>query len=235
MIPEKMKRNTKQQQTECYRCGTCCTKGGPALHGQDLSLIINGHLTRSALITIRKGELAHNPKADAIRPVSCELIKIRGKAGEWTCLFYDESTRGCTIYHHRPFACTLLKCWDPKELLDLVEKDTLSRFDILEETEPMYSSVLEYERLFPCPDMLEIAGWLEDDFKEKGVGLEKVVNDDLSFRDRLVREKSLELNEELFLFGRPLFQLLQPLGFSVVQGPTGIRLLQRKSERVKVL
>ena len=228
-----MKSNRKQQQEECYRCGTCCTKGGPALHSQDLDLVKDGLLVRSALITIRKGELAHNPRTDAVGPVSCELVKIRGKAGKWSCLFYDESTKGCTTYQCRPFACTLLKCWDPKELLDIVEKDTLSRFDILEETEPMYSTVLEYERLFPCPDMLDIASWTVDDFKVKGIGLEKVVNDDLNFRDHLVREKNLELNEELFLFGRPLFQLLQSLGFSVVQSPTGIKLLQGKNERVK--
>jgi len=212
------------QKSECQRCGTCCTKGGPALHSQDLDLIQSGYLKKSALITIRKGEFAHNPKTDKIQPVGCELVKIKGKGGEWSCLFYDEITLGCSIYHHRPFACTVLKCWDPKELLDLVEKDTLSRFDILEQSEPFYSYVVEYERLFPCPDMEEIARWTADDFKEKGETLKKRINDDLSFRNSLVRKKGLELNNELFLFGRPLFQLLQPLGFSVAQRIDGVGL-----------
>ena len=180
------------------------------------------------MITIRKGELAHNPKTDRIQPVSVELIKIRGKGGDWNCLFYDEATKGCTVYHHRPFACEVLKCWDPEELLDLVEKDTLTRLDILEETEEMYPYVLEYEKLFPCPDLNEITDWTEDAFLAQGVELEKKVNSDLFFRNRLVQKVGLELNEELFLFGRPLFQLLQPLGFTVVQSHAGVQLQYRK-------
>jgi len=92
----------------------------------------------------------------------------------------------------------------------------------------MYSYVLEYDRLFPCPDMEAIAGWTEEVFKEKGPEMERLINDDLVFRDHLIREKGLALNDELFLFGRPIFQLLQPLGFSVVQSYTGVGLQFRK-------
>ena len=215
---------THSQQTTCNRCGQCCTHGGPALHGRDLSLVREGHLPQEVLITIRKGELAHNPRTDSIRPTGCELVKIRGRDGQWICHFYDASSKGCTIYEHRPYACTVLKCWDPEELLALVEKDTLSRFDILEDSHPLYPELLEYEEKIPCPDMAAIANWSQKDFEARGAGLEQLVNEDLRFRDRLVREKGLELDLELFLFGRPLFQLLQPLGFSVRQDPAGVRL-----------
>ena len=216
--------NKKQQQTECNRCGICCTKGGPALHSQDLQLVIGGGIPRNSLITIRKGELAYNPKTATLKPVSCELIKIKGQGGDWRCMFYDESVKGCGIYQHRPFACTVLECWNPKELLELVEKDTLTRFDILKENDPMYSFVVEYERLFPCPDLEEIAGWNKEVFQRQAGELENMVGDDLAFRNRLVRQHGLKLDDELLLFGRPLFQLLQPLGFSIIQGYNGIKL-----------
>lgn len=217
------------EQTECDRCGTCCIKGGPVLHKQDYDLAKDGYIPRGSLITIRKGELAYNPKTDTIGPVSCELIKIAGKGGEWSCLYYDESVKECKIYLNRPFACTILKCWNPKELLDLVENDTLSRFDIVDGNDPMYLAVLESDRLFPCPDMKEIAAWSEDIFNKQKAGLEKLINEDLNFRTQLVRLKGLALSDELFLFGRPLFQLLQPLGFSIVQGSNGIKLQFKKS------
>ena len=79
----------KQKQTECYRCGICCQKGGPALHGQDLALVRGGQLPLGDLITIRCGELAYNPLSCTIEPVSEELVKIRGTGQEWCCCYYD--------------------------------------------------------------------------------------------------------------------------------------------------
>lgn len=219
-----MKTIKKVEQTECRRCGTCCKKGGPALHKQDIGLIESGKLQRESLITIRQGELAYNPVTESIQPVKNELVKIRGNSGEWSCLFYNESNKECMIHAYRPYACRVLKCWDPQELLDLVGRDTLTRFDLLAEEDPLFSFFVEHERLFACPDMEELANWTEDEFREKGDELEKLVVGDLTFRDQLVRKHNLQLNDEMILFGRPIFQLLQPLGFSVVQDHMGIRL-----------
>ncbi len=118
-------------QTECKRCGMCCTKGGPALHSQDLELVHGGQLPIEKLITIRKGELAHNPLTGAVQPVKSELVKIKGTGKDWRCTYFNNAARGCTIYGSRPLSCRTLKCWAPDELLKIVEKDTLSRMDIL--------------------------------------------------------------------------------------------------------
>ena len=218
----------KQQQTECYRCGVCCQKGGPALHGQDLALVRSGHLPIEDLITIRCGELAHNPLTGRIEPVSEELVKIRGSGQEWCCCYYEPTSKGCSIYGKRPLSCGVLKCWQPEETLALVGRDLLSRLDILEDDNPFRLHVQEHERLCPCPDMGEVQKNLAEQAGSALRSLEVLVNSDIAFRNRLVQECNLPLARELFLFGRPIFQLLQPLGVLVSESPQGLRLAIRK-------
>ncbi|MCX5871038.1 MAG: YkgJ family cysteine cluster protein [Deltaproteobacteria bacterium] len=217
-----------EQQTECKRCGICCQKGGPALHGQDLALVRRGRLPWENLITIRRGELAYNPLSDKIEPVLQELVKIRGTGQEWCCCYYDPAGKGCSIYGSRPVACGVLKCWQPEETLALVGQDLLSRLDILEEGDPRRSLVQEYEQLCPCPDLQEVEKSLADQDESALRSLEMQVNTDIAFRDRVVQELNLPLARELFLFGRPLFQLLQAFGVGVSESSQGLRLTIRK-------
>jgi len=217
------------RQTECKRCGICCQKGGPALHGQDLDLLRDGRLPMENLISIRRGELAHNPLSGAIEPVVAELVKIRGTGQDWSCCYYEPSSKGCTIYGKRPLACGVLKCWQPEGILALVGQDLLSRLDILEEQDPLRPLVLEHERLCPCPDMGEVQKNLAEQKDSALPSLELLVNKDLAFRDRVVKEFNLLLAHELFLFGRPLFQLLQPFGVLVSESRQGLKLAMSRS------
>ena len=121
-------------------------------------------------------------------------------------------------------ACGVLKCWQPEETLALVGQDLLSRLDILEEGDPHRLLVQEYERLCSCPYMGEVEKNLIDPTENVLRSLEMQVNTDLSFRDRMVQEFNLSLTEELFLFGRPLFQLLQTFGVVVSESSQGLRL-----------
>lgn len=216
------------QQTECKRCGACCQNGGPALHSQDLALVRGGQLPWADLITIRRGELAHNPLTDRIEPTPDELVKIRGSGQDWCCCYYDPARKGCSIYGNRPVACGALKCWQPEETLALVGQDLLSRLDILGEDDPFQALVLEYERVCPCPDMGEVENILADQAGSIFRALEIQVNIDLAFRNRVVEEFNLSLANELFLFGRPLFQLLQAFGVVVTDSPGGLKLAIRK-------
>jgi Fe-S-cluster containining protein len=217
-----------EQQTECKRCGICCQKGGPALHGPDLALVRRGRLPWENLITIRRGELAYSPLSDRIEPVLQELVKIRGTGQEWCCCYYDPAGKGCSIYGSRPVACGVLKCWQPEDTLALVGQDLLSRLDILEEGDPRRSLVQEYEQLCPCPDLREVEKSLADQDESALRSLEMQVNTDIAFRDRVVQELNLPLARELFLFGRPLFQLLQAFGVGVSESSQGLRLTIRK-------
>ncbi|MBU0665017.1 MAG: YkgJ family cysteine cluster protein [Proteobacteria bacterium] len=217
----------KFKQTECLRCGICCQKGGPALHGQDLALVRGGYLPMENLITIRRGELAHNPLSGTIEPVLSELVKIRGTGQEWCCCYYEPASKGCSIYGNRPLACGVLKCWQPEETLALVGQDLLSRLDILEDDDPLRPLVHEHEQLCPCPDMRDVEKSLAEKASTILHSLESQVNSDIAFRDWVVKEFNLPLDLELFLFGRPLFQLLQAFGVHVSESSQGLKLTMR--------
>jgi len=202
----------KQDQQECLRCGTCCTSGGPALHSEDLALVQKGALPLAQLITLRSGELAHNPLTNSLQPVKRELVKISGVGREWNCCFFDPEEKGCTIYDKRPKACKALECWDTQEIEDLIEKDTISRLDIIPHDSPYKFLVIEHEKIFPCPDM---KGLLEGRSDSLPDDLEDIINNETSYRARVVNHFDLSLGEELFYFGRPLFHLLVSVGAEI--------------------
>ena len=222
-LPETANINSAQQ-TACKQCGICCTKGGAALHGPDLSILRRNLIPRKDLITLRKGEFAHNPVTNKVQATTAEIVKLRGTGGEWTCCYYDPKTCGCNIYANRPLACRTLKCWDPEESLALVESDLLSRFDILEGEKELQELVDRYEEVCPLPDFNALALSVRRDPEKCIAELEMQVNADIEFRDHAVKDSTMVLEEELFLFGRPMFQLLQPFGFAVFQSGKLLRM-----------
>jgi len=202
----------------------CCAKGGPALHSQDLPLILSGKIPRTRLITIRKGELVYKPFRDVPQAALCELIKICGTGREWQCYYFDNAGKGCRIYENRPITCSILQCWDTTEIEKHVERNTLSRFDIIKEEEPIYRIIKEHQSLCPCPDMQDIAKNIR-----KGVMIDydfynDLVNEDINIRTATAEQYNISLAEELFFFGRPIFQLLQQLGVKVNESAGKLRL-----------
>jgi Fe-S-cluster containining protein len=221
----------------CKRCGTCCQQGGPALHGPDLELLRAGHLNLDDLITVRRGELAFQPLAACPEPVRHEFLKMKGQNSTWCCAYYDEATKGCRRYAHRPLACGVLDCTDTGPLLAIAGQDLLTRFDCITPDDPLLPHVRRHEEDCPCPDMQTIRRDLEQDQRAATLlaELEAAVNRDLAFRSSVTADFRLSLAQELFYFGRPLFQLLLPLGMHAVNTPAGIRLnVQVRSTRPAV-
>ncbi len=208
----------------CKGCGQCCKQGGPALHHDDLTLVRSGKIPISSLITIRKGELVHNPLIGSVQPVAVELVKVSGSGRQWECRYYD-GIKGCTIYKDRPQACRVLKCWDTGEILALIEQDTLSRTDILPEDHFILPKIREHDRIFPCGDLQQIYNEPQKISQATKNALEIRANDEMRFRMQIVAEFQLKLCDELFYFGRPIFQLLQALGVRATEAAsTEIRL-----------
>jgi hypothetical protein len=210
----------------CRRCGACCQQGGPALHGPDLALIRAGLLHLDHLTTVRRGELAVQPMSTRPEPIAQEFLKLAGQGPSWCCIFFDEATKKCHRYSYRPMACGLLDCTDTGPLLDIVGQDLLTRFDCLEANDPLVFLMREHEYDCPCPDLDAVRRDLQhpETAPARLAALETVAARDLRFRQQAVSRWRLSVSRELFAFGRPLFQLLHPLGIKADIGPAGIRL-----------
>ena len=200
--------------SDCQRCGTCCTSGGPALHSEDLRLIRSGAIPLEQLITIRAGELVHNPLTNKLQPIRRELVKVSGTGKQWSCFYYDPGEKGCSIYDTRPKACRVLKCWETEEIEQLIEQDTLSRFDLIAENDPVLPFVREHEKVFPCPDMERLRN---EGIPENTEELEEMINGEIAYRTKVVQHFNLSVGAEMFYFGRPLFHLLVAIGFKVTE------------------
>ncbi len=225
----KSEKQSGEKQSSCKQCGICCVKGGAALHSVDIDLLEDGGIPRRDLITLRKGEFAWNPVPNKVEAIATEIIKLRGTGQEWTCLYLDAASKGCNIYENRPIACRTLKCWDPEESLALIGNDLLSRRVVLQNEAMLLELVEGYEREHPLPDFISLQSKLERNPKGLLDDLQNAVNEDLAFRDAQVQHSATVASEELFLFGRPLFQLLSPFGIEVFQ--EGNRLCLQKRVR----
>jgi len=216
-----------RKKISCDRCGECCLQGGPALHTQDLQLLKERKLQLSDLVTVRKGELAFQPMATEAEQVTREFLKLQGKKGSWTCTFYDDVNKGCTIYDKRPLACRVLECTAPEPLLAISGKNLITRFDCMDKKDPLLPVVEEHEATCPCPDVHALRQRLQREAprQEFMESLTDKVNLDLKYRAMVARRYRINLGQELFYFGRPLFQLLAPLGITAVQqaGQLGLK------------
>ncbi len=201
--------------SECQQCGTCCIKGGPALHKEDIDLIKFKKIPITSLITIRRGELVFKPHKNQPEAASCELIKISGLGKDWQCRYFTTESKICSIYADRPIACRKLECWNTSEIEQMVEKDTLNRFDIVDTDEPIYALMAEHEKACTYPDISVLADALEHKRKSDLNELEELVNVDIHYRTNALKSFKISLAEELFYFGRPLFQHFQQLGFKI--------------------
>ena len=207
------------QQTECRRCGTCCCKGGPALHYEDLELLRDGNLVYQDLVTIRKDEPAYSPLTDQVEPVTKELVKISGHGQSWACRFYDPGHSACTIHSRRPLECRLLKCWDTNDIMEVVEKNTITRLDIIGEKDPMSARICEHEKKCPYRKINSLLAALSSSPLPSSLltELTAVIRLDLALRARAVAQFHLSLPLELFYFGRPVFQVIRGEGLKIFE------------------
>jgi Fe-S-cluster containining protein len=191
----------------CQQCGTCCRKGGPALHRQDLYLIQTGILPISRLVTIRNGEPVFSPVTGLVEPARQELLKLSA-SNSWSCPLLNPADNNCEIYDSRPSECRLLKCWDTAELKNCIYQDNINRWDIIPPDSDIFPIVQQHEKVCTFADIEQSA-----QTKKPGNGIRSKINviieRDLSIREQAVSLLSLSLEEELFYFGRPMFTSLE--------------------------
>ena len=202
--------------TACQRCGTCCRKGGPALHHEDRQLIDNGKIQLKDLFTIRPGELAHDNVQGQVQPVTADVIKIKGIDGSWQCRFLHADYKGCTIYNHRPLECRVLSCRDTGPIRELYARQRLSRRDLLQNVAGLWDLVADHETRCSYARLEQLArAFKRSQDVETASAIVEMIGYDQHLR-QLVAEKMCTRGQILnFLFGRPLRDTIETLGLKV--------------------
>ncbi len=224
---------------QCRQCGTCCRKGGPALHKEDARLLTEGVLQLQDLCTFRAGELVRDTSNDHVVPLPEEIVKIAAPFGsrpdDWTCRFLMENNR-CFIHDRHPAECRALFCDDPKELLAMHGEDRLDRKSILKllhAPEWLMDSVEAHETRCNYAALIELASHLEDQVAARKA-LVEVVEYDRAFRELMMEKGKVQKELLDFLFGRPLMHTVIMFGIDARNNADGsITLVQTTKATIK--
>ena len=202
--------------TECRRCGTCCKIGGPSFHIEDKVLVEKGIILSKHLYTIRKGERSFDNVKGCILPASTDIIKIKGRKGSWTCVFFDEKNNECTIYDTRPMECRVLKCWDTREIEKIYAKNRLTRKDLISSIEGLWDLVEDHQKQCAYDLLTIFVDALNKDKKDVAlIGILEIIEHDKKIRELVVRKAGLESDLTDFLFGRPITETIKMYGLTI--------------------
>ena len=205
-------------QSDCISCGTCCEKGGPGFHQEDRALIDTGAIPSRCLFTIRKGELAYDNVRGCLLPVDSDVIKIKGKADGWSCVFFDEPGKRCTIYDNRPRECRALKCWDTSELEKIYAGRRLTREDLLAKVEGLWDLIQDHQRRCDYEKIIKLIDDLNGPAGERArKELLEIIQFDAEIRKLVVKQGAMDPEMLDFLFGRPLTRTLTDYGIKIRQ------------------
>lgn len=78
-------------------------------------------------------------------PAESEIIKLKGKHGKQTCVFFDETRNCCEIYENRPIECRVLQCWDTREIEKIYSRNRLTRKDLLSGIKGLWELIEDHE------------------------------------------------------------------------------------------
>ena len=199
--------------TACRCCGTCCRKGGPALHTADRPLVLSGKIPLRHLYTIRRGELARDPIRGAVLPVTSEVIKIKSQTDSSICTFFDRRSERCRIYADRPAECRILECWDTRAIEAMYERDRLTRRDLLETVEGLWGLVADHDARCGYGRLKDIASRVKRDYRKDLVDeLGEMIHYDDQLRRLMIEKAVIEPEIIDFLFGRPMFETMAMFG-----------------------
>ncbi len=215
----------------CKNCGTCCRKGGPALHIKDAFLFEENILRVQDVLTIRIGELVRDEMKDRIVPIPNELIKVAPTAGlrpdDWTCRFLTSNNR-CFLHGKHPAECRALDCKEPEALMQLSNEERLDRLRICElsNSPPWWKElILTHEEQVNYADLAQWAFKIEEEEDCKASFI-AALEYDRSFRQLVVEKKAAEAEVLNFLFGRPLMLTMVMFGLQARSDGNGIRIVK---------
>lgn len=200
----------------CRRCGVCCQKGGPALHHGDAVLLGGEPLLREHLVTLRRGEPAHDNVAGRLVGLDVEIVKIGGAHGAQACRFHLPDRQECAIHEMRPLECRALDCQDTRAIEAFYDKDRLCRADLVNTQSALWEIVAFHERTFSAAQAVTLARSAVSGDRLAEHELSDLARREADFRLAFAQRFDNPPGEMDFLFGRSLTRVLAPYGLSVL-------------------
>jgi len=199
--------------THCIHCGTCCRKGGPALHKEDIHLIKSGKILCKSLVTIREGEPAFDNVRNRVVSSASDIIKIRSKNNSRYCIFLDDKKEACEIYDIRPIECKVLQCWDTTAIEKLYDRNRLTRKDLLFETTDIWDLIIDHQNRCGYGRIRQLLDTGKDRDKSKTEEeIRFLVRYDSHLRSLLSEKGGMDPDMMDFLFGQSLSITIRRLG-----------------------
>jgi len=203
-----MDSSNNQNFAECQRCGTCCKKGGPALHFEDQQLLDAGSIPLASLYTIRKGELARNNVTGGLICLPIEIIKIKSYPGDSACMYYHDADASCGIYEKRPFECRAMECWNSDKIVALYDQNRLTRELVLEKADWLKDLVDTHESECDLERVQTLVNEREAGDANAASVLMEMINYDFHLRNIVTEKGNISSDMLDFLFGRPLSEII---------------------------
>jgi Fe-S-cluster containining protein len=196
-------------QTNCTRCGICCEKGGPALHGKDLEPVLQKQIMPEKLYTLRKGELVYDNVRGGLIATDQEIVKVKSlKGAAGACIFYNPEQKACRIYEVRPAECRIMACWDTKPAEALYGVDRLDRAAIFGQIHWLMDLTASHEEKCGYDKLDALCRLRQDGDRDAAQAILESVRYDVEMR-RVVEEKTgLDVEMMDLIFGRPLEKTL---------------------------
>ncbi len=197
----------------CLRCGECCQKSSPTLYIDDLGIIRRGIIKRTELITLRCREIGFSNVTNDLVVLTEERVKVKEKQGNRHCLFFNPEDRSCRIYDNRPLQCRVMECWNPNEYQSLDSRRFLSRKDLLNPDDPLIPLIEAHEKHCALSRLQKALSRIrQGDISAREEALD-IIFYDQHLRRLLDDQKGIRPENQVFLIGRPLSELIPSLGF----------------------
>ena len=179
-------------------------------------MIEKGRIPIRYLFTIRKGEFAYDNVKERLVPVESDIVKIKGKEDTWSCIFFDEENKQCSIYRDRPLECRVLKCWDTHELEKMYARRRLTREDLISKIEGLWDLVKDHQDRCDYEKIIQLINALDGPQPDRARReVLTTIQFDAEIRNLVLEKGGLDSKMIDFVFGRPLKKTLPNYGLTI--------------------
>jgi len=187
------------------RCGTCCEKGGPALHGADLELVLQKQIAPENLFTLRRGELVHDNINGGLMVTDQEIIKVKSVNRSAVCIYYDPEQKACTIYDFRPLECRAMNCRDTQAAEAVYDVDRIDRTAVFGQVDWIMELIQSHEEKCGYAYLDELCRRRQTgDSKRAGQAILEAVRYDVEMRNVVEEKTAMSAQMMDLIFGRCL-------------------------------